>query len=48
MNYILKNNLNVESNYTKTANSILINSPLIRDARFKRVGSKRLFKNHLL
>ncbi|RVY28243.1 helix-turn-helix domain-containing protein [Helicobacter pylori] len=33
MNYILKNNLNVESNYTKTANSILINSPLSRDAR---------------
>lgn len=28
MNYILKNNLNVESNYTKTANSILIDSPL--------------------
>ncbi|PDW98317.1 DNA-binding protein [Helicobacter pylori] len=33
MNYILKNNLNVESNYTKTANSILIDSPLSRDAR---------------
>ncbi|WRC46637.1 helix-turn-helix domain-containing protein [Helicobacter pylori] len=33
MNYILKNNLNMESNYTKTANSILINSPLSRDAR---------------
>lgn len=33
MNYILKNNLNVENNYTKTANSILINSPLSRDAR---------------
>ncbi|MBH0236086.1 helix-turn-helix domain-containing protein [Helicobacter pylori] len=33
MNYILKNNLNIESNYTKTANSILINSPLSRDAR---------------
>ncbi|WP_033762646.1 helix-turn-helix domain-containing protein [Helicobacter pylori] len=33
MNYILKNNLNLESNYTKTANSILINSPLSRDAR---------------
>ncbi|WQR72501.1 helix-turn-helix domain-containing protein [Helicobacter pylori] len=33
MNYILKNNLNVESNYTKTSNSILINSPLSRDAR---------------
>ncbi|GAA8488384.1 hypothetical protein HpDR52_02930 [Helicobacter pylori] len=33
MNYILKNNLNVDSNYTKTANSILINSPLSRDAR---------------
>ncbi|RKV02563.1 helix-turn-helix domain-containing protein [Helicobacter pylori] len=33
MNYILKNNLNVETNYTKTANSILINSPLSRDAR---------------
>ncbi|MUU51999.1 DNA-binding protein [Helicobacter pylori] len=33
MKYILKNNLNVESNYTKTANSILINSPLSRDAR---------------
>ncbi|WP_305870589.1 helix-turn-helix domain-containing protein [Helicobacter pylori] len=33
MNYILKNNLNMESNYTKTANSILIDSPLSRDAR---------------
>ncbi|ANT42858.1 hypothetical protein [Helicobacter phage FrGC43A] len=33
MNYILKNNLNIESNYTKTANSILIDSPLSRDAR---------------
>ncbi|MFP6279830.1 helix-turn-helix domain-containing protein [Helicobacter pylori] len=33
MNYILKNNLNVESNYTKTANNILIDSPLSRDAR---------------
>ncbi|OOP97661.1 helix-turn-helix domain-containing protein [Helicobacter pylori] len=33
MNYILKNNLNVETNYTKTANSILIDSPLSRDAR---------------
>ncbi|WRD99014.1 helix-turn-helix domain-containing protein [Helicobacter pylori] len=33
MNYILKNNLNVKSNYTKTANSILIDSPLSRDAR---------------
>lgn len=33
MNYILKNNLNVESNYTKTPNSILINSTLSRDAR---------------
>ncbi|MCQ2687709.1 helix-turn-helix domain-containing protein [Helicobacter pylori] len=33
MNYILKNNLNAESNYTKTANSILIDSPLSRDAR---------------
>ncbi|WP_367702894.1 helix-turn-helix domain-containing protein [Helicobacter pylori] len=33
MNYILKNNLNVDSNYTKTANSILIDSPLSRDAR---------------
>ncbi|RKV31669.1 helix-turn-helix domain-containing protein [Helicobacter pylori] len=33
MNYILKNNLNVESNYTKIVNSILINSPLSRDAR---------------
>ncbi len=33
MNYILKNNLNVESNYTKTANSIIIDSPLSRDAR---------------
>ncbi len=33
MNYILKNNLNVESNYTKTANSILIDSPLSRNAR---------------
>ncbi|MGL2896446.1 helix-turn-helix domain-containing protein [Helicobacter pylori] len=33
MNYILKNNLNLESNYTKTANSILIDSPLSRDAR---------------
>ncbi|WP_120841445.1 DNA-binding protein [Helicobacter pylori] len=33
MNYILKNNLNVESNYTKTANSLLIDSPLSRDAR---------------
>ncbi len=33
MNYILKNNLSVESNYTKTANSILIDSPLSRDAR---------------
>lgn len=33
MNYILKNNLNVESNYTKTSNDILINSPLSRDAR---------------
>ncbi|WP_208390047.1 helix-turn-helix domain-containing protein [Helicobacter pylori] len=33
MNYILKNNLNVESNYTKTSNSILIDSPLSRDAR---------------
>ncbi|WP_101004458.1 helix-turn-helix domain-containing protein [Helicobacter pylori] len=33
MNYILKNNLNVENNYTKTANSILIDSPLSRDAR---------------
>ncbi|WRA76715.1 helix-turn-helix domain-containing protein [Helicobacter pylori] len=33
MNYILKNNLNVEANYTKTANSILIDSPLSRDAR---------------
>ncbi|NHB33997.1 helix-turn-helix domain-containing protein [Helicobacter pylori] len=33
MNYILKNNLNVETNYTKTANNILIDSPLSRDAR---------------
>ncbi|WP_217619938.1 helix-turn-helix domain-containing protein [Helicobacter pylori] len=33
MNYILKNNLNIESNYTKTANNILIDSPLSRDAR---------------
>ncbi|MCQ2638807.1 helix-turn-helix domain-containing protein [Helicobacter pylori] len=33
MNYILKNNLNIDSNYTKTANSILIDSPLSRDAR---------------
>ncbi|WP_387304666.1 helix-turn-helix domain-containing protein [Helicobacter pylori] len=33
MNYILKNNLNLENNYTKTDNSILINSPLSRDAR---------------
>ncbi|ANT42823.1 helix-turn-helix domain-containing protein [Helicobacter pylori] len=33
MNYILKNNLNVEINYTKIANNILIDSPLSRDAR---------------
>ncbi len=45
MNYILKNNLNVESNYTKTANSILIDSPLSRDARIVFITLSSLASN---
>ncbi|WP_120840209.1 helix-turn-helix domain-containing protein [Helicobacter pylori] len=45
MNYILKNNLNVESNYTKTANSLLIDSPLSRDARIVFITLSSLASN---
>ncbi len=45
MNYILKNNLNVESNYTKTANSVLIDSPLSRDARIVFITLSSLASN---
>ncbi len=45
MNYILKNNLNVESNYTKTANNILIDSPLSRDARIVFITLSSLASN---
>ncbi len=45
MNFILKNNLNVESNYTKTANSLLIDSPLSRDARIVFITLSSLASN---
>ncbi len=45
MNYILKNNLNVESNYTKTVNSLLIDSPLSRDARIVFITLSSLASN---